>query len=276
MRPNPHRAACKRGERRSPRGRSRAATRAKPKPEPVFLLTCEHGGNRVPREYAALFRGAGAVLRTHRGFDAGALSLARALARRLGAPLHAVETTRLLVDPNRSPDNPAVFSQWTRALPARERRVLLACHHAPHRRRVEQAIRALGRGGVPVVHVAVHSFTPRFRSRVRTTDIGLLYDPRRRFERELAGRWQKELRAVLPGWRIRRNDPYRGTSDGLTTVLRRRFPDAAYAGIELEVNQRRLKRGTLVTLFHSVAEALETLASWRPRSPGRFRHRTGE
>jgi hypothetical protein len=36
---------------------------------------------------------------------------------------------------------------------------------------------------------------------------------------------------------LRRNYPYRGQSDGLTTALRRQF-GARYLGIELEINQR--------------------------------------
>jgi hypothetical protein len=37
---------------------------------------------------------------------------------------------------------------------------------------------------------------------------------------------------------VRRNYPYRGYADGLTTWLRKRYPDPAYAGIELEINQK--------------------------------------
>ncbi len=40
--------------------------------------------------------------------------------------------------------------------------------------------------------------------------------------------------------KIRRNYPYLGKADGFTTYLRRRFLPCDYAGIELEVNQRRL------------------------------------
>ena len=36
---------------------------------------------------------------------------------------------------------------------------------------------------------------------------------------------------------MRRNYPYAGRGDGLTSRLRRRFPRGAYVGIELEVNQ---------------------------------------
>jgi hypothetical protein len=39
------------------------------------------------------------------------------------------------------------------------------------------------------------------------------------------------------------NYPYRGTADGLPTTLRRAHPDARYAGIEIEVNQRFPRRG---------------------------------
>jgi hypothetical protein len=37
---------------------------------------------------------------------------------------------------------------------------------------------------------------------------------------------------------VRRNYPYAGKGDGLTSHLRRRFPPRAYVGIELEINQR--------------------------------------
>jgi hypothetical protein len=40
-----------------------------------------------------------------------------------------------------------------------------------------------------------------------------------------------------PGLRVRRNYPYAGKGDGLTRILRRRFPPTRYAGIELELNQ---------------------------------------
>ena len=37
---------------------------------------------------------------------------------------------------------------------------------------------------------------------------------------------------------VRRNYPYAGKGDGLTSYLRKRFPRTAYVGVELEVNQR--------------------------------------
>ena len=46
-------------------------------------------------------------------------------------------------------------------------------------------------------------------------------------------RWRK----LAPEFRVRRNYPYAGKGDGLTSHLRRQFPPRAYVGIELEVNQ---------------------------------------
>jgi len=42
-----------------------------------FLITCEHGGNRIPARYRPLFACHGALLASHRGYDPGALALAR-------------------------------------------------------------------------------------------------------------------------------------------------------------------------------------------------------
>ena len=207
-----------------------------------FVVTCEHGGNRIPAQYAELFRRARGSLDGHRGYDIGALALARGIARGLRAPLYAATISRLLIDLNRSPGHRAWYSDITRALPSAERARIRQRYYDPYRARVESAIARACRHG-RVVHLAVHSFTPRYRRRVRRVDIGLLYDPARPAEREFSTALQRALRLALPGMVIRRNYPYRGSADGFTTYLRRRFPASRYLGIELEVNQRHLLQG---------------------------------
>jgi len=193
-----------------------------------------------PRRYARLFRAHARLLASHRGWDPGALAAARELARTTGAPLVAATTTRLLVDLNRSPHNPAVFSRLTRGLPRQQRAVLLARHHEPHWQRVRREIARLRTGGALVVHLAVHSFTPVWRGRARGFDVGLLYDPQRAAERSFAARWRERLTEQEPALRVRRNAPYRGDADGLTSALRRELPARAYLGLELELSQRQL------------------------------------
>ncbi len=202
-----------------------------------LLLTCEHGGYRIPRAYAGLFRGADRLLASHRGWDPGALALARLLARRLRRPLLATTWSRLFVEANRAPTNPRMWSRFTAALPRDERERILARWWRPHRQAVEDAVAAAAARGHRVVHVAVHSFTPELDGEVRNADVGLLYDSRRRSEAELCRHWAAILRHFVPGLRLRCNYPYRGSTDGLTTWLRRRHPEARYLGVELEINQ---------------------------------------
>ncbi len=91
-------------------------------------------------------------------------------------------------------------------------------------------------GDMPVLHLAIHSFTPHLNRQERRADIALLYDPRRKPEAGLCRRWARAL-ARSTTLRIRRNYPYRGTSDGLTTYFRRHFSATEYLGIEVEINQ---------------------------------------
>lgn len=203
----------------------------------ALVVSCEHAGNRVPAAYRRCFRGAQRALRSHRGWDAGALELARGFARRFRAPLLACTTTRLLVDANRSAHHPHVFSEWSRTLAPEERERVLESFWAPHRDGVEAALCERLGVGRPVLHLSVHSFTPRFEGRVRKVDVGFLHDPARPRERTLVRSWRAGLAARRPDLRLRLNAPYRGTADGLTTTLRRRL-GRAYLGLELEVSQR--------------------------------------
>ncbi len=208
----------------------------------TLLITCEHGGVRIPAAYRAAFRGWETRLRSHRGYDRGALDLARRMARACRAPLIAADVSRLLVDLNRGENHPRLFSEAVAALPAADRARIVARYHRPHRDRVEAWIAARVAAGGQVLHVAVHTFTPVLRGRRRRMDLGLLYDPARAGERRTAAAWAAALRQSPDrAWRVRLNAPYRGVADGLPTALRRRFPAARYTGIELEVNQRHVR-----------------------------------
>jgi predicted N-formylglutamate amidohydrolase len=204
-----------------------------------LLIACEHGGNKVPPFYRRWFRGAQAKLASHRGWDRGALQLARTMAGALDAELHYSTTTRLLVDLNRSEDHKEIHSD---ALPddveLRERAIQE--HWLPYRRTVEDSVRRAIRRGHNVVHISCHSFTPRLAGVTRTADIGLLFDPARGGEAALARRWRSALKRANPRLNVRFNYPYRGTDEGFTTYLRKRFHAKRYVGIEIEVNQKHV------------------------------------
>lgn len=204
----------------------------------AWLITCEHGGNRIPARYRGLFRGQQTLLDSHRGYDPGALVMARALASAVRAPVVSSTVSRLLVDLNRSIGHPQLFSKATHGVHAQLRPAIVNLHYLPYRAQVEQFVSRSVARGRRVVHISSHSFTPELDGRLRQADVGLLYDPCRRAESALCARWKAALAKCAPGLRVRRNYPYAGKADGLTSHLRRRFPPRAYVGIELEVNQK--------------------------------------
>ncbi len=205
-----------------------------------FLITCEHGGNRIPPPYRHFFHGHEALLETHRGYDPGALIMARTVAAALSAPLHFSTTSRLLIDLNRSLGHARLYSEATRPAPAETHTEIRERYYLPYRQRIEREIASSIAQGHRVIHLSSHSFTPELEGNVRNADIGLLYDPSRMGERMLCSYWQQCLKQCAPELRVRRNYPYTGTSDGFTAYLRRRFAADDYLGIELEINQKHV------------------------------------
>jgi predicted N-formylglutamate amidohydrolase len=203
----------------------------------TFIISCEHGGNRIPAPYRRLFQGQQALLDSHRGYDPGSLVMAKALASACRAPLVASTISRLLIDLNRSIGHPQVFGAVTRGAPAETRAQIVDEHYRPYRVQVERLVKQAVSRGHRVIHISSHSFTAELNGRVRGADVGLLYHPGRRGEAEVCARWKESLAESAPELRVRRNYPYAGKGDGLTSHLRLRFAQSDYVGIELEVNQ---------------------------------------
>jgi len=190
--------------------------------------------------------------------------MARALASAFGAPLVTSTISRLLIDLNRSIGHPQLFSATTRGAPANLRAKIVEQHYRPYRVQVERLVRQSVSRGRRVIHISSHSFTPGLDGKVRRADVGLLYHPGRHGEVELCARWKASLAVFAPQLRVRRNYPYAGKGDGLTSHLRLHFPRGAYVGIELEVNQgivlapgRRWKalRGVLIDSLRTACAA---------------------
>jgi predicted N-formylglutamate amidohydrolase len=139
------------------------------------LITCEHAGKKVPAEFRALFRDQDVLLDTHRGWDPGALILAREMAAAFKAPLFYSETTRLLIDLNRSIGNRDLYSEFSRPLPgARAARSSSATIGLiTSRSRSGCATRSRPATGDPHCVAQLH---PELNGHVRTADIGFLYD----------------------------------------------------------------------------------------------------
>ncbi len=237
-----------------------------------IIITCEHAGNVFPKQFSALFSGRERLLESHRGHDPGALDLAQKLAQGLKAPLFFSETTRLLIDPNRSPNNPKRFSEITGRLSAPEKAIIQELCYQPYRAEVESELSCNMRESGLTLHISVHTFTPVLHGKVRSADIGFLYDPARNAEASFCILWQNVLRKFDQKLQTRRNYPYRGTSDGFTSYLRKYFSEDSYLGIELEVNQKYLseKRRTWLYLQQLVLKTLRMTICMKDKAASAF------
>ena len=200
-----------------------------------LILTCEHASNQLP----AAFKKAvpTEVLKTHRAYDIGAQAVFRKLVRFAKPEFYSEgKFSRLFVDLNRTITNKSAFSDFLRD--NEKAKAQATAYWKEYRDNVENFI--VSNKGAPIVHLGIHSFTPVLNGKVRNTDIGILYDPARPQERAYALVIKDEIKRLYPAMKVRFNYPYKGTSDGLTTTLRKKF-GPRYVGIEIEINQKFFK-----------------------------------
>jgi predicted N-formylglutamate amidohydrolase len=200
-----------------------------------LVLTCEHGGNDIPETYKKGFPN-DEVLKTHRGYDIGALDLFQYLKPLSDVSFYS-KTSRLFVELNRSLHHKMLFSELTKNLSKIEKDNIIKDYYLPYRYRVEDKIHDYVNRSEEVVHLSIHSFTPKFIGKTRNCDIGLLYDSQQNKEQEFCKNLKSLLLKYNPNIKVRFNYPYLGKADGFTTFLRKQFPKN-YIGIEIEVNQK--------------------------------------
>lgn len=215
----------------------------------ILILTCEHASNKLP----AAFRNAvpAGVLKTHRAYDIGALAVFRKLVKFAKPEFHCEgKFSRLFVDLNRTITNKSAFSDYYKLLEARDKnaaekaKAQATKYWTEYRAAIEKFVasslsqpKRVAKTAPNIVHLGIHSFTPVLNGKKRNTDIGILYDPSRPAERKLAQVIKAEINRLHPEMKVRFNYPYKGTSDGLTTTLRKKF-GPQYAGLEIEINQK--------------------------------------
>lgn len=199
-----------------------------------LVITCEHGGNKIPLDYSSLFEQKKTLLDSHQGWDLGILEVFEFV--KMEADFYKSSSiSRLLIEKNRSLHHPNLFSEIMQPLTFSAKQKIIEKYYLPYRNAVEQQINNFVSKGEEVLHISLHSFTPILNGQKRNADLGFLYDPKRTSEIY----WVKKMIDYLDkstNLKIRRNYPYLGTSDGFTTYLRKQFPEN-YRGIEIEINQ---------------------------------------
>lgn len=206
-----------------------------------ILITCEHASNRIPKEYASLFQKHKKILNSHKGLDIGSAHFYLALCEDVKSENEIAQWSRLLVELNRSQHHKDLFSQFTKQLSREEKERIIQKYYLPYRTNVQKKIDKLLKRYNQVIHLSIHSFTPKLNGQVRNADIGLLYDPKRAAERKFCFDLKHHFQQNMKQMKVRMNYPYKGTSDGLTKSLRFIYPSKKYIGVEFEVNQKHFQ-----------------------------------
>lgn len=207
-----------------------------------WVLTCEHASKRIPRSYRSLGL-TRSQLADHIGWDIGAREIQKVLARDLPATAVYSSVSRLLVDPNRDPEESSLIPEQSDGvlvpgntfLTKAERAARLAQWHAPYHARVDTVLERAGRkypGRVRLL--SIHSFTPVMNDRQRNFDIGVLFDA----HVPLARAFGLALKRL--GLRVRYNKPYSGY-EGLIYAAKRHGESHRVPYVELEINNALIR-----------------------------------
>ena len=177
-----------------------------------WLLTCEHGGRRLPRRLGDLGLEPAAFAR-HIAWDIGAFGVATGLAKALDAPLVHQLYSRLVVDCNRPPDRPSFIPELSEATAIPGNRGLDDAARMARREGIWQpfqdavAAAVEGRSGL----LAIHTFTDVYLGVARPWHVGFLHGLGRRLAHHLHDHF-----ASLPRIEAALNEPYRIGADDYT------------------------------------------------------------
>lgn len=179
------------------------------------LLMCDHANNAVPAGMNGLGLDAVALGR-HIAYDIGAAGVARRLSARLDAPAVLAGYSRLLIDPNRAPEDPHAILTESDATPIPgnanldETARLARVHtfHAPYHQAVSDTLAHLWlKGTVPAVF-SVHTFTPSLRGQTRYWHVAVLWNRDPRLAKPLLDLLCQ--RGEYGGLHVGDNEPYSG------------------------------------------------------------------
>lgn len=217
------------------------------------VVICEHASAFIPPEFDHL--GLPAALReSHVVWDPGALGVARRMSGRLDAVLVAGAISRLIYDCNRPPDavdamparSEVIDIPGNAALDDRARADRIARVYAPFKTALSNTI---GRLKDPVI-VTVHSFTPVYRGKPRSVELGILHDTDARLADAMLATAERHTSLD-----VMRNAPY-GPEDGVTHTLREHAVRAGHLNVMIEI------RNDLIRTPAAQAAMGDLLAAW--------------
>ncbi|HLH51890.1 MAG TPA: N-formylglutamate amidohydrolase, partial [Roseiarcus sp.] len=186
-------------------------------------ILCDHASNALPPVYGDLGLPPGALTR-HIAYDIGAAWLARRLAKLLDAPAVLSTFSRLLIDPNRGGDDPALVMRISDGaivpgnarLGVEEIALRRDLYWRPYRQACIDLVERMSASGRPPAVLSIHSFTPAWRGRLRPWKVGVLWDMDPRLPEPLLQALASDPDLQPADQTVGDNEPYDGALAGDT------------------------------------------------------------
>lgn len=223
-----------------------------------LVLVCEHASNWVPPAFRNLGLDSMA-LASHAAWDPGAFGVAENLSKSLDAPLVFGRVSRLVYDCNRPPEATDAILPVSEAFSVPGNASLTAEEHAERVDRVYRPFRHLlettvARAPPTAVLVTVHSFTPVYHGRQRTTEIGILHGEDPRLALAMIA-----IADQFTNRQVRLNEPY-GPQDGVAHTLDLHGCRNGLFNVMLEI------RNNLLETPEQQAAVADELTGWLQRA----------
>ena len=176
------------------------------------LFTGDHASNAIPKAMNRLGLDDW-VLSQHVAWDIGTKNLILGLSEKLDAPAVMAGYSRLLIDCNRSTEDPTAIPEISDYIPIpgnahlTEEAIQLRvqCFYQPYRKAIEAVLDTYRSRDVAPALISIHSFTPELAGVPRPWHVGVLWDVDPRIPVPLL----EKLRA-RPELRVGDNQPYSG------------------------------------------------------------------
>lgn len=177
------------------------------------LLVADHASNHIPKSLNNLGLAAES-LEQHIAYDIGTRKLIEHLSQHLDAPGVVAGYSRLVVDLNRSLEDPSVMPEFSDQTPIPGNQNMSAAHrnqrihdfYTPYRKTIDSMLQRFRQRDVAPAFIAIHSFTPEMAGFSRPWQVGILWDKDPRIPLPL----MQNLRAHSEGFNIGDNEPYSG------------------------------------------------------------------
>lgn len=177
------------------------------------LLVADHASNAIPKAMNHLGLDE-PVLEQHVAYDIGTRKLITHLVQHLDAPAVVAGYSRLIVDLNRSLEDPTVMPGESDCIPIpgnqnlshEDRALRVQSFYTPYRKAIDTLLHRFRERGIVPAFIAIHSFTPEMAGEKRPWHVGILWDKDPRIPVPL----MEKLRSLPESFNVGDNQPYSG------------------------------------------------------------------